>query len=64
MNLRTRQFKESLIDITNQFEDLPIEVRLTCLQLVTNKVTELANNEIARELELKEEEQCKKPMSE
>lgn len=51
MNVRTRQFKEALMDLTNQYEDLPIEVRLTCLQLLTNKVTEVANEAIMQELE-------------
>ena len=51
MNLRTRQFKEALMELTNQYEDLPIEVRLTCLQLMTNKVTEIANGAVLQELE-------------
>ena len=51
MNLRTRQFKEALMELTNQYEDLPIEVRLTCLQLLTNKVTEIANGAVLQELE-------------
>ena len=39
------------MELTNQYEDLPIEVRLTCLQLMTNKVTEIANGAVLQELE-------------
>ena len=50
MNLRIRQFKEQLIALFDSFSDVPLEARILCLTLVTNKATELSNEAIIEEL--------------
>ena len=55
MNYRIREFREALIALTNDYDDIPLEAKYMALQLVTNKVTEMANDAV-----LKEVEECKK----
>ena len=61
MNTRIRQYREKLIDLTNEYSDIPVESQYMALQLVINKVIETANLEIIAE---SENEPCKKPTQE
>ncbi len=51
MNYRIREFREALIALTNEYDDIPLEAKYMALQLVTNKVIELANVAAMQELE-------------
>ena len=51
INLRVRRFKEDLMALYNSYDDLPVEVRLTCLMLITNKATEVSNQAVLEEMQ-------------
>ena len=53
-NTRIRQFREQLMELVNQYSDVPMEARYMALLLVFNKVTELSNEVILEEMKEKE----------
>ncbi len=50
MNVKIRRFQDSLVDLVNSYEDIPIEARLVVLELITSNVQRLADNTIIEEL--------------
>lgn len=50
MNVKIRRFQDSLVDLVNSYEDIPIEARLVILELITSNVQRLADNTIIEEL--------------
>lgn len=60
MNKDLRQFQDELNVLINSHPELNWEERLICLQLATFQVQMLADKAIMQEL--KEEEECKKPI--
>lgn len=61
MNQRIREFREKLIDLTDEYADIPVEAQYMATQLVLNMIVGEANRVILQEME---EEKCKKLMQE
>lgn len=51
MNYRIRLFQDNLIDVVNQFDDIPMEVRRAIIENVSNLVEKKANDLIMQERE-------------
>lgn len=63
MNARIRLFQDKLVDLVNEFDDIPWEARLITLELITFKVQKTADDAIMSELS-GGNEQCKNPIPE
>lgn len=59
MNLRIRLFQDELVNLLNQFSDVPLEARRLVLSSVLHIVEVTTDNAIATERESMEEENAK-----
>ena len=56
MNLRLRLFLDTIVDVVNQFDDIPLEGRRLVLESAMHIVEKAADKAIAKERESMEEQ--------